>query len=323
MKTYLKVLLGITLSFMCVFACLGYAGVSSQLEIFADADYVPPRTVFITSVTESGSAGGSSTVNSHINTIMNVDVSLGNDAASTVTMHVTVFNNTTDYYAFKGVLYTEGEYTYDNTNIVLNVSGMDIGYKLAPGQTASLDITFKYKEYQQNPETLSAILDVHFGLAGEDEGTDYESYIHAFLTNVNGYGLNDTNKKGTEVLSNLQDHGMLFADDNLKGGNLKHLLNAVNSTQTEGLTFIYDYVSETEVILYTYEEKYNSSSYRNQSITLYKTIFSRESVGSGSYTKWEPSSHIKGTATVKQLKTPAGTTVYAADVSTWKTEQNP
>ena len=323
MNTWTKALICVALSIMCVFTSLGYAGISSQLEINAGAEYKPPNTVFITSVTTSSNAGSTAAVNSVVNTIMNIDVSLGNDSTSTATFHVTVYNNTTDYYAFKGVLYTLGEGTYDNSNIIFAVGGINVGYKLAPKQTVSMSITFKYDSYQQKPESLDAILDVHFGLSGEEAGTDYESYITAFLTNRNGYGLNDTNGKGLEVLSNLEDHGMLYADDNLKGGNLKHLLNAVNSTQTDNLTFIYDYISDTEVVLYTYEEKYNDNDCVNQTITVYKTIFSRQAVGSSSYTKWEPSNQIKGTAVVKRVTTPAGTTIYAADLSTWqRTELN-
>ena len=97
MKAWIKVLLGVSLSFMCIFTSLGYAGVSTQLKVQGVAEAQPTYAVFITSITTSSTSGASSVVNKYINTIMNVGVNLGQDSASTETMSITVYNNTTDY----------------------------------------------------------------------------------------------------------------------------------------------------------------------------------------------------------------------------------
>ena len=317
MKLWIKAAICIALSLMCVFSCIGYAALSTTLTIRESVESLPPNAVFITAATTSGTTGGSTTVNNFSMTVITSDTQLGSDKNSTATLHITVYNNTIDYHAFKGVHYNEGDYTYDNPNITMTVRGFDIGEKLAPKSYANIDITFRYDSYQGFPESLLSTLELHFGLSGAEDNTDYESYISNFLTNINGYGLNDTDKKGTEVFNNLKTHTLLYADDNLKGGNLKHLINAVNTDQTEALTFVYQYVSETKVVLFTYEEKYNISNYNDTMITVYKTTFVREQMGS-TYSEWKHLASISGKANIEYLTTPGGTRLYAINIDTWE-----
>ena len=312
-----KILLMTLLFLSGAFTSLGYAELTTSLHIVGKAHSEPPYAIYITEAVTEGAEGGFGTVNSYADTIANISVKMGNSATSTVTLRVSVFNNTVDYYTFKGVTYNEGEYTYDNANIVFTTSGFNVGNKLGPRQYAHIDVTFTYDEYNGVPEDLNAILDFHFGLSGAEEGTDYESFVFAFLSNEKGYGLNNVGQKGKEVLSNLEEYGLLFADDNIKGGNLKHLVEAVNSTEAEKLTFVFQYESDTKVILYTYEEKFNSSLYVNQSVTVYKTIFLRETVGSESYTEWEVTDSKSGQAMVKNLVTPGGERLDVIDIGTW------
>ena len=320
MKMWIKAILGISLSFMCLFTCVGYAAMSQNLVINGNVEAEPPYAVFITSITDgSAVAEGSAAVNHCSGTIANLSLSLGNDSSSSKTLHVTIFNNTIDYHTFKGVLYTEGEHTYSNTNITFEISGFDIGDKLAPGEYAYIDITFSYDSYRGYSETLACLLDFHFGLSGMDEGTDYESYIFLFLTNTNGYGINDSHK-GDVVLNSLKENTVIYAGDNLNGGNLKHLLNAVNTAQTENLYFIYQYISDTTINLYTYEDKYNNQEYIEQNVTVYKTTFTRDAIGT-TYTEWAPSASINGSAPVKSIVTPMGSNLYAVVISDWKNTQ--
>ena len=317
MKMWIKAILGISLSFMCLFTSVGYAAISNNLLINGNVEVEPPHAVFITAITSGPAvAEGNATVNHYSNTIANLSVSLGNDSSSSKTLHVTIFNNTIDYHTFKGVLYTEGEHTYSNTNITFETSGFDVGDKLAPGKYAYIDITFSYDRYRGYSEILDCVLDFHFGLSGIEEGTDYESYILLFLTNSNGYGLNDSHK-GNVVLKSIEENTVIYAGDNLSGGNLKHLLNAVNTAQTENLYFVYQYISDTKINLYTYENKYNDREYVDQIVTGYKTTFTRDATGT-TYTKWAPSASINGSAPIKSIVTPMGANLYAVSISDWK-----
>ena len=317
MNTLRKTVLSILLSFMCLFTSVGYAAMSGSLTIHGSAEAEPPVAVFITSVADGGSlAGGSATVNNYSGTVANLSVTLGNDSSSSKTLRVTIFNNTLDYYTFKGVKYNVGEYTYDNTNIVFDTTVVQIGEsnKLASDEYAVIDVTFRYDDYNGYSEDLLAVLDFYFGLSGKDEGTDYDSYVSAFLTNDRGYGLNDSHK-GHVVLDHLLNYKLLYADDNITKGNLKQLLSAVNSNQTSNLTFVYQYISDKEVCLYTYEQKYNSSSNNGTEVQVYKTIFKRDAANASS--EWSPSPSIGGTAPIAYVSTPAGTSLYAIDITKW------
>ena len=315
MKTWIKSLICISLSFMCLFACVGYALVSDHMNITGTATAAPPFALFITSVDTDGTLGGSATVNNYLYTVVNSTVYLVDNSGSTATLRVAVYNNTLDYYTFKGVHYLEEDLSYDNPNIVFDTVIVQLGQdnKIAPDEYAYIDIVFSYDEYKGNPESLAAVLELHFGLSGEDEGTDYEDYILAFLTNTNGYGLNDTGGKGKTILNAVIDRGILYPDHKFSGGNLKHLIAAVNPKTTQNLTFVYEYVSDTALIVYTYEDHYNAKSYLGQTITVYKTAITRANTSS----KWEASSTLSGTAKIALIEKQGEKDIYAIDVNTW------
>lgn len=50
MKTWIKVLLGITLSLMCLFTGIGYAGFTSEMMVQGDVELLPPEAVFIVEI---------------------------------------------------------------------------------------------------------------------------------------------------------------------------------------------------------------------------------------------------------------------------------
>ena len=50
MKTWMKTLLGVALSFMCVFSCIGYAALSDTLGIRGTAKTDIPEGLFITEI---------------------------------------------------------------------------------------------------------------------------------------------------------------------------------------------------------------------------------------------------------------------------------
>ena len=319
MKAWLKVFICISLSFICLFTCVGYAAINSEVVVVGTGDIVLPKEVYITSVDTSGTLGGSAAVNSFVGTTINSHVQLGNDSTSTVTLHVSVFNNTIDYYSFEGVFYTEGEGTYDNANIKFNVTGINVDDRIAPGKFVDIDITFSYNRYAGAPEDLLSVINLHFHLSGEEDGTDYEQYILIFMNNDKGYGLNDEGKKSEAVYNLLKSGGILYADDHMTQGNLGQLLKALDTTDTKGLTFVYEFISDTEINLYTYERDYNSVSYNNQTITVYKTNFTRKSTGSETYDEWKPTNSrpTHGTATIKRITRDKGS-LYAIDIGTWQ-----
>lgn len=314
MRWFMKLCCIIALSSVCMFTAMGYAAISSNVFLEAETILSPPHEIFITGATSSGENGGESVAQRCYSTVVDSKTTLDANENSSATLHLTIFNNTPDIYAFKGVEYAE-EF-YSNDNITFSLQGISVGDKVLPGEIITCDLTFNYENYNGVEESLSSVLNIHFHLSGMDEGTDYDDYIYAFLDNRKGYGLNNTSQKGTEVYNNLKKHKILYADDNIQGGNLKHLVEAVNSVATSALTFVYEYLSETEINLYTYEEKYSDSDSVGEVVTVYKTEFRRETVGNG-YTEWKTKSTQHGNATIKRIQTASGTTVYSIQLTDW------
>lgn len=143
MKILLKVLFGISLLFMCLFVCVGYASLTSELTLDGTVDITPPEELFITSVTGSGTNGAATTVNSFTSTIVSSRTNLGTNKNATATYRITVYNNTDTVYGYSGMIYTTGEETYDNTNIKTST---DLAFRTAvnPGQMLTFDVTVSY-----------------------------------------------------------------------------------------------------------------------------------------------------------------------------------
>lgn len=82
MKTWMKVLLGISLSFMCVFASIGYAGFTSEILVQGEAELIPPNAIFIVEITNVRATDA---------TVTTAPVNIGQP--STKVMSEIVFNN--------------------------------------------------------------------------------------------------------------------------------------------------------------------------------------------------------------------------------------
>ena len=318
MKSWAKTLIFISVLCMCLFTCLGYAATTGSLSIHGDFEATPPHALFITSVTTDSTLGGEVVSSDYISTTVISSISLGNNENSTVTLHVMVFNNTLDYYKFSNIEYLDNEATYSNKDIIFEATADYRGEtRLMPGKYADIDITFQYADYPISSSELTSMLNIHFHLVGEQDNAavDYDEYIELFLKNGR-YGLNDNSNQAKSIRDAIKQYGLVYANDNLQGTNLKNLVSAVNTDLTEDLTFVYQYVSDTELFLYTYEEKHNDSSSINQPIVVYKTTFTYGENSAG-VTQWNPSAFERGSATIKEIKTPKGARLYAIDVETW------
>ena len=319
MKPWIKIIVSISLFCTCLFTCLGYASFSDALNVNGKMENDPPQAVFITSVTPTATLGGKAEVNRFMLTTLSSLVTLGDNESSTVTLHVTVLNNTPDYYRFNSVEHLTDESAYSNADIVFETS---VDYRgearLLPGRYAEIDITFQYDRYPISSRELSSVLNLHFHLVGEQEdaAVDYDEYVERFLSNGR-YGLNDNSNQAKSIIAAIKQYRLVYAKDNLQGTNLKNLVSAVNTNATEDLTFVYEYVNDTTLVLYTYEEMYNSADYKDQTVPVYKTTFTYGTNSQG-VTQWNPSAFERGQATLKNLKTPKGATLYAINPETWR-----
>ena len=76
MKTWIKALLGVMLSFIFLCTCIGYAAITDTLRISGTANAEPPQGIFITSVENTAASYGESVAATHIDLTTNVDTTV-------------------------------------------------------------------------------------------------------------------------------------------------------------------------------------------------------------------------------------------------------
>ena len=186
MKLWVKVLLGISLSLMCIFTCIGYALTDVELNISGNAFAEPPRELFIYEV--SGGNYVDPTSLAYTGTVVNSKVTLrrNSSGAYEAVYDLTLFNNTGDTYYY--VAMARGSYTtedgtvaaYDNENVEMTVN-VDMGYEIAPGATATITVTAKLIDKSNTSNlTLSSIINYQFSTT-KPENKD-EAAISGVLT---------------------------------------------------------------------------------------------------------------------------------------------
>ena len=172
MKIASKVLLCVTLSFACIFTCIGYAQLSDSLSVLGNADVTPPNILYITNVEEGsvGDIGYNSLYYSQ--TIVSSTVTLEKDTDNTekAVYKITFWNNTSVPYYYLAMVH--GTYTdengtvpaYSNPNIVLSAD-ISLGDEIAPGATREVTITATFqKGADTTDKTLTSTIEYQFGL---------------------------------------------------------------------------------------------------------------------------------------------------------------
>lgn len=288
-----KILVSVVLSFSIILIGVGYAQLSSTLSSQVTVTGEMQKGVFISSVLEDQGV----TINTYYSTVLDSQVILA-DSNDKKTLTITLYNNTPDNYAFKDINYdAEIINGYTNSNITFNHT-LQQYQKIESKETLEFSITFIFNESYTatTSESLQSIINFNFGLWGEEDNTDYETYLQVFLTELKGYGLNDTDngEKGPAVIAAIKQEKILYPHTKIKSGNLQHLSNGI----TEGLTFIYEYVSDNTFYLYTYENKYCVSSYDGDQVDCYKTILDYNTATE----KWEISVTYSGKAKIDLIE---------------------
>ena len=125
------------------------------------------------------------------------------------------------------------------------------------------------------------------------------------IVNHVDYGLN-ANKK--PIIRNLllKDRvGIVYGDQSVSGGNLKHML--LNTSDVNALMYAVEYVSDTEFNAYTFIESELDSDNVGSYIQVYKTTI----VNDGG---WKATLSYEGRAKVCR----PGVVSYSVDVTTWE-----
>ncbi len=161
MKKGLIVLFCVVFSLSFCFACVGYAALTTSMSVVGAADTVAQIGVYISQVEVL--SGSNINVTDFYGTNLNSTVTLGASATSTATLSITLYNNSTDVYAFKKTSYMTGAQTYDNENITFSLSGLQRGDTIAGGATLTFTLTFAYRGTDISNAVLNSILNFEFG----------------------------------------------------------------------------------------------------------------------------------------------------------------
>ena len=119
MAKWLKIALSLMLSLSFCTLCVGYAQISTSLDITGSATFTQPP-IYISNTAHQ--SGGTYTQQGILNgNILQSRVVLGASAASTAVVAVTVKNRTTDDYGYNGTFTGTDSIQYSNPNIIYTV----------------------------------------------------------------------------------------------------------------------------------------------------------------------------------------------------------
>lgn len=173
MKAWIKILLGISLSLMCIFTSLGYAELTDRLVIDGDVDSNPPNAIFIVEISNIQASNA---------TITSEPLNIGNPSAkmmseivfksqnSSVTFDVLIMNGTpvTQYFdqleqypSMEGV---EGSFSYERINATVEPGQ---GTAIGSGEQKLFTVTLKYTGTTAN-QTRKMLHEFDFVLHSDD-----------------------------------------------------------------------------------------------------------------------------------------------------------
>lgn len=119
-----------------------------------------------------------------------------------------------------------------------------------------------FSEFEYTPEQV---------IPNDGTITPGENHV-ALLNNVTDhikYGLNSDKKPIVNDLLQ-KTHGIVYSQQNVQGGNLKHMM--ITDSSMERLEFAIQYITDTEYHCYTIPSKYLTSGYIGQKVEVYQTV---------------------------------------------------
>ena len=192
MKPWMKFLICISLSVMCLFVCVGYASVTDSLQIAGTVEVEIPYGLFITNIRElSNTNPGSASVSCvEFSTTVNSLISHKSNTASSVVYEITVLNNTEYEYAYRGLYYmsTYGNNSIVNSGTVDNKLGVTTNFpdgQLVRANGGTLKFTVTYAVGKKTATSLDTLLNFQFGINVDSVEKAYNIVYNKFLDILN------------------------------------------------------------------------------------------------------------------------------------------
>lgn len=202
MKSCLKSLLCISLSLiMCAFTCVGYAKVSTALNITGEAVADAPSGIFITSITELRSSNIDKNEFSFFPVTTNIESHIRRGAEASqgiIEYEVTVFNNTNTTYYYRDIyfqtknpVYNGNDYISDDqedgniTIVCVFDEDNDDAKKLVPKESVTFSVIYTLGENIPSDLQLDMLINVRFGIHVSGEGEAIDAVEKRFLEILN------------------------------------------------------------------------------------------------------------------------------------------
>ena len=197
MKTWMKCLICISLSVMCLFTCVGYAAVSGNVTVKGNVESEVPEGLFIVGIKTLGInnldqqpysvsyVDYSTTVNSIISR-----ANKGNQYSATY--EITVLNNTQYEYAYRGLYYMNsyGSNSYVSTSNANNKLGVVTSFPegtivSANGGKLIFRVTYTIGKDIKDNVVLDTMLNFQFGINVDSVDKAYDIVHNKFLDILN------------------------------------------------------------------------------------------------------------------------------------------
>ena len=195
MKTWMKCLICISLSVLCLFTCVGYAAVTGNVTVKGNVEVKTPEGLFIVGIKTMGSNNLDKNTVSYIDysTTVNSIISRKNTGNQySTTYDITVLNNTPYEYAYRKLYYIEsyGSNSYvseANANDKLGVVVSFPNGNIVPKNGGKLTFRVTYtigKSVNQNLN-LDTMLNFQFGINVNSIDDAYDIVHNKFLDILN------------------------------------------------------------------------------------------------------------------------------------------
>ena len=201
MKRWLKALFCVALSLMCLFTCVGYAAISTSLNVVGKVSVEMPEGVFITGVKEISTSNISHNEFTYISSTTNVEnhIQKADSAAQGVVVYeVTVYNNTRISYYYRDIYFQTGLPDYSGNDYIADIqeggnvtiscvfdNGVSEDKKLLPGQSKIFRVTYTVGEDVGADVVLNMLVNIRFGIHVSDEGEAIDMIEARFLEILN------------------------------------------------------------------------------------------------------------------------------------------
>ncbi|MBO7310552.1 MAG: hypothetical protein J6U86_04085 [Clostridia bacterium] len=193
MKAWKISLICILLTFLCLFTTLGYASFSSSMRVSGTANIEVPEGLFITKIREisSGSLDVKSVSFVEHSTTVSSSLSRSGTSAGTVEYEITVLNNTTHEYAYRGLYYmtSHENNSYISTSNANNKLGIVVSFPngslVGPQDTLTFRVKYTVGRSIGRNMTLNTLVNFQFGINVDSVDKAYDIVHHKFLDILN------------------------------------------------------------------------------------------------------------------------------------------